>query len=141
MLKVEKKIKTRVKSQMERTQREYYLNEQMKAIQRELGEGDDGREDVAEIARRMLRGVGQTLEREHDIAFVVEESAIDALIEAGGYDAELGARPMRRVVGRLVEAALARGVLSGEYRHGEPLVVRGEGAQIHFAPACADAAE
>ncbi|MGB0508221.1 MAG: LON peptidase substrate-binding domain-containing protein, partial [Pikeienuella sp.] len=49
VLKVEKKIKTRVKSQMERTQREYYLNEQMKAIQKELGEGEDGRDDAAEF--------------------------------------------------------------------------------------------
>ena len=42
VLQVEKKIKTRVKSQMEKTQREYYLNEQMKAIQRELGDGEEG---------------------------------------------------------------------------------------------------
>jgi ATP-dependent Lon protease len=41
VLQVEKKIKTRVKSQMERTQREYYLNEQMKAIQKELGDGEE----------------------------------------------------------------------------------------------------
>jgi ATP-dependent Lon protease len=53
VLQVEKKIKTRVKSQMERTQREYYLNEQMKAIQRELGEGDDGRDDSAELEARI----------------------------------------------------------------------------------------
>jgi ATP-dependent Lon protease len=53
VLKVEKKIKTRVKSQMERTQREYYLNEQMKAIQRELGEGEDGRDDSAEYEARI----------------------------------------------------------------------------------------
>ncbi len=49
VLQVEKKIKTRVKSQMERTQREYYLNEQMKAIQRELGDGEDGQNEVAEL--------------------------------------------------------------------------------------------
>ena len=42
VLKVEKKIKVRVKTQMEKTQREYYLNEQMKAIQKELGDGDEG---------------------------------------------------------------------------------------------------
>ena len=48
VLQVEKKIKTRVKSQMERTQREYYLNEQMKAIQKELGDGEDGQNEVAE---------------------------------------------------------------------------------------------
>jgi ATP-dependent Lon protease len=53
VLQVEKKIKTRVKSQMERTQREYYLNEQMKAIQRELGEGEDGRDDAAELEARI----------------------------------------------------------------------------------------
>lgn len=47
VLKVEKKIKTRVKSQMERTQREYYLNEQMKAIQKELGDSDGGGTDDA----------------------------------------------------------------------------------------------
>jgi ATP-dependent Lon protease len=53
MLQVEKKIRNRVKRQMEKTQREYYLNEQMKAIQRELGEGDDGREDIAELENRI----------------------------------------------------------------------------------------
>ena len=49
VLNVEKKIKTRVKSQMERTQREYYLNEQMKAIQKELGDGEEGQNEVAEL--------------------------------------------------------------------------------------------
>ena len=53
VLQVEKKIKTRVKSQMERTQREYYLNEQMKAIQRELGEGEDGRDELGELESRI----------------------------------------------------------------------------------------
>jgi len=53
VLQVEKKIKTRVKSQMERTQREYYLNEQMKAIQRELGDGEEGAGEVAELEERI----------------------------------------------------------------------------------------
>ncbi len=53
VLQVEKKIKTRVKSQMERTQREYYLNEQMKAIQRELGEGEEGQSELAELEKRI----------------------------------------------------------------------------------------
>ncbi len=53
VLQVEKKIKTRVKSQMERTQREYYLNEQMKAIQKELGDGEDGQNEVAELEDRV----------------------------------------------------------------------------------------
>ncbi|NBX42743.1 MAG: endopeptidase La, partial [Rhodobacteraceae bacterium] len=53
VLQVEKKIKTRVKSQMERTQREYYLNEQMKAIQRELGDAEDGANEVAELEEKI----------------------------------------------------------------------------------------
>ncbi len=53
VLQVEKKIKTRVKSQMEKTQREYYLNEQMKAIQNELGDGEDGRNEVAELEAKI----------------------------------------------------------------------------------------
>ena len=55
VLQVEKKIKTRVKSQMERTQREYYLNEQMKAIQRELGDGEEGGGEVAELEERIAK--------------------------------------------------------------------------------------
>lgn len=53
VLQVEKKIKTRVKSQMEKTQREYYLNEQMKAIQRELGDGDEGEGELAELEAKI----------------------------------------------------------------------------------------
>ncbi|MEM6308475.1 MAG: endopeptidase La [Pseudomonadota bacterium] len=53
VLQVEKKIKTRVKSQMERTQREYYLNEQMKAIQKELGDGEEGQNEVAELEEKI----------------------------------------------------------------------------------------
>ena len=49
VLQVEKKIRGRVKRQMEKTQREYYLNEQMKAIQKELGEGEDGTDELAEL--------------------------------------------------------------------------------------------
>jgi ATP-dependent Lon protease len=48
VLQVEKKIRGRVKNQMEKTQREYYLNEQMKAIQKELGDSEDGKDDAEE---------------------------------------------------------------------------------------------
>ncbi|MEO1028522.1 MAG: endopeptidase La [Pseudomonadota bacterium] len=54
MLQMERKIKNRVKRQMEKTQREYYLNEQMKAIQRELGEQDGGeRDEIAELEAKL----------------------------------------------------------------------------------------
>ena len=53
MLQMERKIKNRVKRQMEKTQREYYLNEQMKAIQKELGDQDDGRDELAELEQKI----------------------------------------------------------------------------------------
>ncbi|MFC3706012.1 endopeptidase La [Devosia honganensis] len=55
VLQVEKRIRSRVKRQMEKTQREYYLNEQMKAIQRELGDGEDGANEIAELEERVAK--------------------------------------------------------------------------------------
>src|ERR1700690_9496 len=54
VLQVEKRIRTRVKRQMEKTQREYYLNEQMKAIQKELGD-EDGKDEVAELEEKIAK--------------------------------------------------------------------------------------
>ncbi|MDN5567488.1 MAG: endopeptidase La [Paracoccus sp. (in: a-proteobacteria)] len=55
VLQVEKKIKSRVKTQMEKTQREYYLNEQMKAIQKELGDGEDGQNELDELEEKIAK--------------------------------------------------------------------------------------
>jgi len=55
VLQVEKRIRSRVKRQMEKTQREYYLNEQMKAIQRELGDGEEGSNEIAELEERIKK--------------------------------------------------------------------------------------
>ena len=55
VLQVEKRIRNRVKRQMEKTQREYYLNEQLKAIQKELGEGEDGKDETAELEARIKK--------------------------------------------------------------------------------------
>jgi ATP-dependent Lon protease len=55
VLQVEKRIRTRVKRQMEKTQREYYLNEQMKAIQKELGELEDGKDELGELEQRIKK--------------------------------------------------------------------------------------
>jgi ATP-dependent Lon protease len=55
VLQVEKRIRSRVKRQMEKTQREYYLNEQMKAIQKELGDGEEGRDEMAELEDRITK--------------------------------------------------------------------------------------
>jgi len=55
VMQVEKKIRRRVKSQMEKTQKEYYLNEQLKAIQKELGEGEDGKDEVSELEAKIKK--------------------------------------------------------------------------------------
>ena len=64
----------------------------------------------------------------------VDASAIDALIVSGGFDPELGARPMRRQVGRLVEAPLAAVVLEGELAPGAVVLLRGEGERVLLEP-------
>ena len=53
VMQMEKRIRSRVKRQMEKTQREYYLNEQLKAIQKELGDSDEGRDELQELEERI----------------------------------------------------------------------------------------
>ncbi len=67
VLQVEKRIRGRVKRQMEKTQREYYLNEQMKAIQRELNEGEDGMDELGELEKKIEEAKlsKEALERAH----------------------------------------------------------------------------
>ena len=88
------------------------------------------RADVASIAERMVATAAALMLREHGIAVSADRSAIESLIAAGGYDPKLGARPMRRTVGRLIEAPLARAVLAGEFSSGDVVLLRGEGTQI-----------
>jgi ATP-dependent Clp protease ATP-binding subunit ClpC len=90
------------------------------------------REDVAEIARRMLGALARTLETERGVKLEVEDSACEALAEAGGFEATLGARPMRRTIGRLVESPLAARLLAGELARGARLRLRGRGAELSF---------
>lgn len=68
VLQVEKRIRTRVKRQMEKTQREYYLNEQMKAIQKELGEGEETRDDLAELEDNIKKAKMPKEAREKSLA-------------------------------------------------------------------------
>lgn len=72
VLQVEKRIRTRVKQQMEKTQREYYLNEQMKAIQKELGEGEDGVDEIGEIEQK-IESLRMTKEAENKCAAEIKK--------------------------------------------------------------------
>ena len=93
--------------------------------------GPLGRTETLEIARRMLDGVARALTREHGITLDVEPSALEALVSAG-HDAALGARPMRRTVGRLVESPIAARVLAGELRRGHRLRLAAQGGRLVF---------
>jgi ATP-dependent Clp protease ATP-binding subunit ClpC len=89
-----------------------------------------GREDVAEVARRILRTLASDLERSRGTKLDVAPAAVEALLDAGGFDPELGARPMRRAIGRLIEAPIAEMILRGELRRGDIATVDVENGTI-----------
>jgi ATP-dependent Clp protease ATP-binding subunit ClpC len=89
-----------------------------------------GRADVAEVARRMLRSLGDDLEAARGVRLDASDAAIAALLEDGGFDEELGARPMRRAIGRLIEAPVAEMLLKGELVHGDVALVEVENGRV-----------
>jgi ATP-dependent Clp protease ATP-binding subunit ClpC len=91
-----------------------------------------GRDEVAEIARRMADKVALQLLDRQGIELSVAPSAIDSLVALGGFDATLGARPMRRAIGRLVEAPLAASILAGDFRRGDRVIALGDADGIRF---------
>jgi ATP-dependent Clp protease ATP-binding subunit ClpC len=88
------------------------------------------RADVAEVARRMLRELGAELEAARGVRLDVSDAAIDALLAGGGFDAELGARPMKRAIARLVEAPIAEMILRGELARGDVALVEVENGEL-----------
>ena len=99
------------------------------------------RNDVAEIARELLHRAAKTIADSHGIELVYEDSVVDTLIDAGGFDPELGARPMRRTVARLVEGTVATALLEGRVSSGERVWLRGQRGRIVLTVCGADAAE
>jgi ATP-dependent Clp protease ATP-binding subunit ClpC len=90
------------------------------------------RADVRRIAARMLASVAENMQREQGIALEVHDSVLDALVEAGGFDPELGARPMRRTIGREVETPLATRILEGSLSVGDRVRLLGRGARVEL---------
>jgi ATP-dependent Clp protease ATP-binding subunit ClpC len=88
------------------------------------------RDDVAEVARRMLAALSRELEVARGVRLDVADAAVHALLDQGGYDAELGARPMRRAIARLVEAAVADLLLRGDLTRGDVALVDVEQGKI-----------
>ena len=77
------------------------------------------RADIARVARGMLDRLGRDLETQKGVRFSYDDAVVDALLENGGYDAAMGARPMRRAIARIVEAPLAELLLRRELLRGD----------------------
>ena len=90
------------------------------------------RDEVSEIARRMIAGVVRQLHERQGVELTVDATAIDTLLSLGGYDAELGARPMRRMIGRMIEAPLAAAILGGDFQRGDRIRALGDARGVRF---------
>jgi ATP-dependent Clp protease ATP-binding subunit ClpC len=78
-----------------------------------------GRQEVRTITRRLLERLGKRLEQQRGVRLQADDAAIEALLEAGGYDPTLGARPMKRAIARWVEAPIADRLLQGDLGAGD----------------------
>lgn len=91
------------------------------------------RADVQEIARRLLHGLSSKMQQARGVIVEFDDAAIDALLDGGGFDPALGARPMKRAIARLVEAPLAELVLREEATSGDTVKLsRGAQGQIEL---------
>jgi ATP-dependent Clp protease ATP-binding subunit ClpC len=88
------------------------------------------RASVREVARRMLAKTAASLFAEKGVELDVSDHAIDALLDLGGYDPSLGARPMRRTIAREVEARLANLVLGGQLKRGDVALLEASRGKI-----------
>ena len=96
--------------------------------------GPLSRDEVAEIARRMVAGVVQQLRERQGVELSVDATAIESLVALGGFDVELGARPMRRAIGRMIEAPLAAAILGGDFERGDRIRAVGDLDGVRFEP-------
>ncbi len=90
------------------------------------------RADVREVARRLLAALSRQLQKAKGIAVEFDDDAIESLLDQGGYDPSLGARPMRRAIARLVEAPIAELVLRGLVERGVIRLGRGRDGSLEI---------
>lgn len=90
------------------------------------------RSDVREIARRLLDGVRHALLAQRGVTLEYGPDLIEHLMDSGGFEPSLGARPMKRTIARLLEAPLAERILRGELPRGGVLLVSVEGGELEI---------
>ena len=88
------------------------------------------RADVAEVARRILKHLAKDLDAARGVKLETTPAAVEALLDQGGFDPEMGARPMRRAIGRLIEAPIAELLLKNELSRGDVATVDVENGVI-----------
>jgi ATP-dependent Clp protease ATP-binding subunit ClpC len=88
------------------------------------------RDEVKEIARRLLDGMGQALSIDRGVRLDFTEAVVEHLLDEGGFDPSLGARPMKRAIARLVEARLADALLRGDVGTGDAISLEVLGGEI-----------
>ncbi len=91
-----------------------------------------GKGEVREIARRLLGGVARALMIQRGVRLEYGPEAVELLLDQGGYDPALGARPMKRTIARLVEAPLAERLLRGELPRGSIALLEVNGSELDF---------
>jgi ATP-dependent Clp protease ATP-binding subunit ClpC len=87
---------------------------------------------VREIARRLLGSVAQALLDQRRVRLEYDTDVVELLLDQGGYDPSLGARPMKRTIARLVEAPLAERLLRGELPRGSIALLEVKGTELDF---------
>ena len=95
------------------------------------------REDVREVARRQLAAMALRLADARGVRLTWSEAGIDVLLDRGGYDPSMGARPVKRAIARLVEAPLAEMLLREQLQSGDTLHVGATGdgrVDLHVQP-------
>ena len=104
-------------------------------IEERLVFGPLSREEVTQIARLQFQDSARRLAAERDIYMEADDSLYPFLVDQGGYDPRLGARPMRQTLQRLVEAQVSEMILQGRVNAGDTLVIRAEDGALRFVVA------
>lgn len=90
------------------------------------------RDDLLKIGRKLCQGLSDEVELSRGILLDIADSAIEALLDQGGFQPEFGARPLRRMLARLIEAPLSEAILAGELSAGDTWQIRAENSELSF---------
>jgi ATP-dependent Clp protease ATP-binding subunit ClpC len=92
------------------------------------------RSDVLRIGRKLCQGLADEVELSRGVSLNIDDSALSLLLDQGGYDADLGARPLRRLIARKIEAPLAEALLTGELASGDQWNIFARDGELCFEP-------